>query len=273
MKDQNVLTKFELSLEYDGDDTTYISYCTKEVLKHLTMYNKIYSYLVLTSWHKNTFKELKVQYLVSQTDKYNTIDSLEAAAEIIQYIVPSRYNDHDIHYLCHRQPPLDLICELYEPLVQSLSTAAYNRWNKYFEYDDLSQTCYLTIIDLYDKGYYIHKSLIQRTYTNMIYLQLRKLRPFGTIQSLDVVINDDNDDEALTLLDSLEDATAQDAFDEVDNGTTDDKYTMQKGMVLGLISQRTYDQLVYAMEHNMGDQWAYNLIHNLKQKIEKRKQK
>lgn len=209
---------------------------------------RIYSYLVYFE-EKEERDVYTVKYMVSQCDENNTIDSVEATTEILSIIAKDRKEKRRI--IGYRQASIDKLIELMQPLVRKLASMQQRRWHQ-FEYEDLCQMCNMAIVDLYNKGFYIHKSLVEKTFNNMVLMELRHDRYKPQIIPLEQAFNGTEDLEKLTIADILVDPD-----DELrkDRENTDDnrEWTFEevKKIIIELIGERRFDQLFrdYAYQH------------------------
>ena len=188
---------------------------------------KMYSYILRRSndiW--------KCSFTVSTSDKYNLINKDTAFRNII-----SNITQRDIIF---EQPPLEIMIELYTPYVRSLAYKQSQHWSQ-LEYEDLVQMCFLSMIKLYRKGYFLNKHLLETTYIRDVLLSIRKNRTDKDIVSIDSKYGKD---ESLTISDTLEDV----AFT---NKRDDDEYLAEilyifnevKEMIIEQIGERRFEQL------------------------------
>lgn len=204
---------------------------------------RLYSYFV-----RNHTERFDVKYMISQVDKYNTILVEDATAEIVRLIETT----HDKEILGYRQPPLDILVEVLEPMVKRLAKRQNDAW-RHLEYDDLCQMCYLAIIDLYNKGYYIHKSLVERVLSNYVLLQLRPERNKPTVIPLHQTYKDGGEDgEKITIGDTIMDTSYEDEKEACDyKEFVSRTFDEVKEIVIDLIGPRQFDQLFrdYGKKH------------------------
>lgn len=128
----------------------------------------LYSYIVRCKTEDGEVIDYTVQVCISQIEEYNTIPVPEAILQIVDSL-----NNHQAEYVIdYRQPPLDVMVEAFAPFVHSLARQVARQWNQ--EFEDMVQTCYMCMIILYNKGYYIHKSLLTTTFIREVLTSLRK---------------------------------------------------------------------------------------------------
>ena len=132
----------------------------------------VYSYIVYNIYKADALYCWRVKYMVSDTNRFNTILIEDAITDIIN-IVENNRNEARSKVAGYKQPPIELIFELYDPLISKLAYKQSNKW-RVLDYEDAYQMCALVILTLYRKGYYLHKRLIEKSYNNYVLLQLRK---------------------------------------------------------------------------------------------------
>lgn len=200
----------------------------------------LYSYLVRTHIEDKKITSYTVQVCVSQVDRYNTILKQEAILAIADCI----YKDNQEYVIGYGQPPLDVMCEVFEPLVNKLSQEMASQWNVPFE--DMKQMCYLCMITLYRKGYYVHKNLLTRTLVNYILVSMRKeyrQKPenYPGDLSLDATIKGTD----TPLLSVVEDVRQTELLKEIEEQEWREQLTRdRRDLVISKIGERRYEDLV-----------------------------
>lgn len=191
--------------------------------------------------------EYLLSILVSETRVYNTLFVNNIADDILQALTSYHKTDKCKQVITHKQPPLEILCETYRPLVYSLCIQQHTYWPQ-IELEDLIQMCNLRICILYQQGYYIHKKLLNRAFANAVLMFLRPERYKPHIASLDEISDSKSGgDENVSPLEVIEDESAseeiQNAIDEIDGCTFEDLLSSEmRNVVLEFVSQRTYDQ-------------------------------
>lgn len=201
---------------------------------------RIYSYIVYFT-QTETRESYTVKYLVSQSDENNTIDVVDAVAEILGII--NRDKAEKKRIIGYRQANLDKLIELMQPLVRKLAIIQHRRWQQ-LEYEDLCQMCNLAIVELYRKGYYIHKSIVEKTFNNMVLMELRHDKDKPIVVPLEQAFNGTEDLEKLTIADVLTDPEDELMREELDR-EENKQWTFQevKQIIIGLIGPRRFDRL------------------------------
>lgn len=212
---------------------------------------RIYSYIVYFTQNEDC-DSYTVKYMISQSDCNNTIDTVDATAEILSIINKDKQEKKRI--IGYRQASLDKLIELMQPLVRKLARTQQQRW-QHLEYEDLCQMCNLAIVELYRKGYYIHKSLVEKTFNNMVLMELRHERDMPIIVPLEQAFNGTDDLEKLTIADIVVDPDDE-LRKEQEELEQNREWTFQevKEIIIDLIGPRRFDRLFrdYSNGHTTG---------------------
>lgn len=203
-------------------------------------YERIYSYIVYFTQNQHN-DSYTVKYMISQSEENNTIDTIEATTEILTII--GRDKQEKKRIIGYRQATLDKLLELMQPLVHKLARVQLQRWQRY-EYEDLCQMCNLAIVELYRKGYYVHKSLVEKTFNNMILMELRHEREAPAIVPLEQAFNGSEDMEKLTIADIVVDP--DDELRKEEQEIADKRewtFNEVKKIIVDMIGERRFDQL------------------------------
>lgn len=211
---------------------------------HLTTYSHVYSWILY-----NKTNEYRLDVLVSETVRYNTL--LVETLPSIVYETISKYRterkEGRKNAIAFKQPPLEILCETYKPLICSLCIQQHTYWPQ-IELEDLIQMCNLRICVLYQQGYYIHKRLLNKSFANAVLMFLRPERYKPQTISLDQISKSKSgDDESVNRVEVIEDESStqrmDEAIDEIDGCTFEDLVSKEmRSIVLEFVSQRTYDQ-------------------------------
>ena len=175
----------------------------------------------------------KVICTVSIDDKYNTINKVDA----IQIFVKGVTTGATVFL----QPSLELMLDMYTPYVQSLAYKQYQHWQKYLEYEDLVQLCYLSMIKLYKHGYYLNDKLLYTTYIRDVLLSIRKRRTDYSVVSIE---DKYGVDDSLSIADALEDTDySNKMYDYESLQETLYIFNEVKDMIIDMIGERRFEQL------------------------------
>lgn len=225
----------------------------------------LYAYIIYAKYKNDMIQYWQIDFMVSTTDKYNEIP-VEIAAKAIADKIKLDYEEHK-RIVGYEQPSLESILTLYEPMIHKLCIEEKNRWRQ-LEFEDLKQICRLVIIRLYRNGYYIHKHLVRRSFSNELLMMLRHDRNKPLVVSIyqDEKVND----EELPIIDSIVDTSdLYERQDELDAAALKRVIEMKREIIIEAIGQRQYDQLVREYGNKMTTAWSRKMIQTLKQHLER----
>ena len=215
------------------------------ISQSLVTTDRVYSYLVYAEYNEHRLSGWRIEFVISQVDDYNTIHKAQAILDICALIDESYNRSQQSYVIGYKQPPLDLLLQVLDPLVQRLARQQHDYWG--LEYDDLCQTCRLVICALYRKGYYIHKSLVNRAFINEVLMSIRKERYKPQMVSIDQPVAYDKEGKAQMVADTIVDPTAEDDFmDQYDEEDYQRVLAEQREVIVDIIGVRQYEQLVRA---------------------------
>lgn len=241
---ENVLHEFKRTISLDN---------VEEQVKSAISEDWLYSYLIYARCDEfGTLIEYVLKMMVAEIEEYNTISHHVATNHILDCI--TMYKDYagSTKIIGYKQPPLELMIELYDPLMSKMCRKMKEHWSCY-EYDDLLQICRVCMIELYNKGYYVHKQLLWTAFKNEILMQMRPMRNNVTIVSLHDRFGDaDSDDKELTLMDMLTDT--EEEIQEQDKKVTEGNmeiFAEVKDIIIELVGPRQFDMLFrdYSRKH------------------------
>ena len=222
----------------------------------------LYSYTITVDRSKGI--RYKINYALSENDKYNTITKEFVKEDVLNTIRADKSNNGK-YIIGHKQPPIDLMIELYEPLVQKLSRERCNRW-KFLEYEDVCQICRMTIVILYNAGYFIHKRLLCKAFNNAILQEVKSVAPSVDYISIE---NGSEDLEKLRLSDTLRDTATEDAeMDAEEIQIRAQIYGEVKDILVDMMGTRQYEQFYndYAKGHTTP--WSRRKMQTIKTAFE-----
>lgn len=266
---ENILHKLIITVSADLDEEN-----AKELIgEYLYTIDYAYSYLVLAEYDnkerdKRKASKFIIEVLVSQSDYYNCLKRQDII-DGIWNIISDTCNqvEHAKIIVGYKQPPLEKLLQAYEPLIHSLSRQQQTYW-KNLEYEDLCQMCRLVICTLYKAGYYVHKNLIKRAFTNDVLMSIRKDRYKPTIISLDKPIGGETDN--MYVKDVIPDTSQiQHMQDEEDREAFMLMLQEQRELVVDMIGQRQYDRLLSEYGNNVTSSWGQKTTYRLREKLKK----
>ena len=205
----------------------------------------IYSYLIYAEYENKTLTGWTIQYVVSQDEQYNTLRLTDIVAQIAADIIKNNKSLKESYIIGYKQPPLEILCKLFDPLMQKLAYTQHIKWPK-LEQEDLLQMCRLTMCVLYSKGYYINRRLLEQSFYNAILMQLRKDKNMPIIVSLSEPIQAGISSTEKTLIEDIV-PDYNELYEEQDK-EDDEEYQQileeERQVIIDMIGQRQYDQLI-----------------------------
>lgn len=202
---------------------------------------KIYSYLVYANYKDSALVSWTIKYSINETSQYNTLTNTTVIADVYDILLHDKKTNKRI--IGYKQPSIEIMLELYTPLIRTLAKRACSEWTE-LEYEDAISICQLTMLKLYRKGYYLHKHLLEKSFKNEILMSLRKKRYAPETLSLDDIMYDSGDDTQITLIDMLEDTSITIEQEERDHQEqVHDAFIKMKDLIVDMIGERRFDQL------------------------------
>ena len=261
---ENILHKTIVSIVYDDvNDVQTI------LRKSIKLNEKVYSYLIYCRYTNKVLTHWDVEFLISETDSYNTICKHYAIADINDIILTSHRQVSTKYVIGYKQPPLELLIVLFDPLIRKLVHKQQQYW-KDLEYDDLYQMCRLVICTLYTKGYYVHKNLIERSFVNEVLMHLRPDKHKPNVVSIDSPMSH-CEDGAMSVGDTLTDGVSEEELRQVEDEEADKKLLEeQRNLILELLgSERQYKQLLREYGNKSTTNWSRTTVQRLKKTLAK----
>lgn len=142
------------------------------------------------------YNKLKINCLEpAKTNPYSPVDLVVQLFE--------QPSEKEVKYVV---PPLEQYLTVFKPSLWKMVNRAHPYYMKLIpDKEDLMSILGLTIVRLKNKGYYLHKHLIYKAFINALNMEVRKSKYFDDILSLDKPIAKDDEGEAFTLMDKIED--------------------------------------------------------------------
>lgn len=198
--------------------------------------------------------------------KINCIDPPEenpyTPSELVYNILSQKIPANKIRYI---QPPLEQWLTSFRPLLMQMVSRAHPRYDRLIpEREELVSLLYLCIIRLYNQGYYLHKTLIYKTFINQLNMECRALKGLQKIDSLDEPTGQDDDGKDITLLDQLADTDSVTWFKSCISYTTDDyktdMFSKIKARMLEDMSELSFDRILIQLKSNTVDRRTSYLL-------------
>lgn len=259
---QNQLLYFEQIIKENEDEYSILTKINT-VMEEL---ERIYSYAIMVQ--RNDEVTYIIKYAISENLKYNTL-SKDVVVEGILGTIKKDKESQGKYIIGHKQPPLDLMIELYEPLIQKLSTEQKNRW-RFLEYDDICQIGRLTFILLYEKGYLIHPKLLRKAFSNAILQEVKTYSHVTEYLSLESKIDGPNEDmEKLTLEDTLRDIAEDERQEEQESREISQSiFSEVKDILIDMMGIRQFEQFYRDYTNGHTTTWSRRKMQSVKQRFE-----
>jgi hypothetical protein len=188
---------------------------------------------------------LVIKIYISSTDEYNTIRKENAKERIITSIIDYLVSLSNAKCIDFQQPPLELIIELYQPMLKKMADKLHQQWRQ-FEYEDLVSMANLVVVKLHNQGYYLNKSIIWTALNNDILVECRKLKSQPVLVSFEDVIKSTFkiDSEELAYGDMIKDESIEEEKERDDERQLE-KYVFEqvKDIIIDKIGERRWDRL------------------------------
>lgn len=248
-------------------------YNLEEVLQNfLKSIGNIYSYLVYVNYKGENLDSWSVQYNVSQVNKYNTLQANTIVPQIAETIRDYYINQQKLnikYVIGYNQPSLDLILQLYDPLIRSLAKKQHEKWQQ-LPFEDLCQDCRLVICMLHNKGYYIHRRLVEKSFNNLVLMAVRKDTYKTAIVSLDDTFNQLTGETELMIKDIVPDTRLMELqYDKEITEIKQNLFDEIKELIIEEVGVRGFEQLLRNYGNKTTDQWSQMTIFKLRKKFEK----
>lgn len=245
----------------------------ESITDFLNNIGNIYSYLVFVNYKGENVDSWSIQYNISEVDAYNTMVPSEVVKKVSMIIQDNYINSQKLkikYVIGYEQPSLDLMLELYEPFVKSLATKQKERWQQ-LSYEDLLQDCRLVICMLYNKGYYIHKRLVEKSFNNLVLMSIRKEVDKPNIISLEDAFNQFSGESELTIKDVIaDDRLIEQQYDDERKEVEQNLFEEIKRIIIDEIGERGFEQLLNNYGSKNTDEWSRYVVRRLKDKFRKK---
>lgn len=191
----------------------------------------------------NDCRELKLNCLLQKAE--NPYTPTDVAKDLLgRNIIPHT----GVVYL---QPPLEQWLTVFRPLLLKTVQRVKPRYEKLIpDQDDLLSILYTTVLSLYNKGYYLHNTLIYKSYVNALNRECRKLKHFQNSVSLDAPIGVDDDGKEITLMDQLPDPNSE---PDDDAEYWRDKFEQLRARMLQDMSELQFERILIQLATNTVD--------------------
>lgn len=152
--------------------------------------------------------------------------------------------------VCYVQPPIEQWIKEFRPLLLTMVNKVYPRYQKLIpERDELISILYLTVMKLYNQGYYLHQTLIMKAFVNDLNMECRKLKNIPPIDSFDASIGKNDEGKKMTLLDVIPDEDP----DEKSIEYWEEIYNIIKSRMLEDMSDLAFDRILIQLKSGTVD--------------------
>lgn len=224
---------------------------------------KIYSFILYAKYNESELLEgYDINYRICDVSKFNTIDIDDVVNLVVKFIK----NPKGRFVVGYKQPSLDILIITFDNLIYKLALVQSLRWKR-LEFDDLYQMCRLTLCNLYSKGYYIHKSLLAKSFENDVLMEIRKLQYEPNFVSLDDRV--ESPDDNLTVKDTIRDTYEETRqYDEDETLIQLCIFEEVRKIVIDMIGQRGFDQLCREYRSKNTTSWSRKVMYDVRKKFE-----
>lgn len=175
--------------------------------------------------------------------------------ELILLLFSQEPSQNGIRYV---QPSIEQWLTTFRPLLMTMVNRVHPRYDNLIpEREELISILYLTIITLYNKGYYLHQTIIHKSFVNALNMECRKLKGLQNIDSLDAPIGEDDEGKNMSLLDQIPDndstAWAREALFYTDEDRKSDMFEKIKARMLEDMSELAFERILIQLKSNTVD--------------------
>lgn len=258
MRNDNVLMTTRVKIPCDDDGPIRPAHYLVDVLVNEP---RLYSWLIRTTIKGGRIISFEVQFIISQTERYNTIDKTEAIVKMVELM--SKEYSESVKVIGYGQPPLDMLIEIFSPLIHKLALQQNSYWP--IEVDDLEQMCRLSLCNLYNKGYYIHKHVLSIAFVRDVLVYMRKQRKDVPYIDFSFLGKEEKD-----YLANVKDERSEELMTEYEEMEENQQLIAEKrDKVLKHIGKGKYDYLIRAMDTRTLTHGDYKCIDRLRKKLGK----
>ena len=199
-------------------------------------------------------KDPEYQYL-----KINCIEPAKVnpytPASLIQKLYSIKPSSSGVRYV---QAPLEQWLQVFRPFMSKLVTKVHPRYRLLMpERDDLVSILSLVICRLYNQGYYLHQTLIKKSFINELNMQCRVLKNDLLTDSLDASVGQDDDGKDITLLETIPDKESTDwarnSVQYTEKDYWDDVFEKLKAAMLEDMPEFQFNRILTQLKTNTVD--------------------
>ena len=199
---------------------------------------------IMTPDKDDGYYKLKINCLVPTEDNPFT------PRDLIRKLLSKPEPPNRVRYV---QPPIEQWLTVFRPLLMKMVARAHPRYENLIpDREELVSILYLTIMKLYNQGYYLHQTLIQKSFINELNMECRKLKGLAITDSLDAPIGEDDNGQPVTLLDQIADPESSAWANQMKTYTEqdywDDMFARIKARMLEDMSELQFDRILIQLK-------------------------
>lgn len=203
-----------------------------------------FSAIVAPDKHDKDCQYLKINCLEQTEDNPFSPD------DIVTSLFKGPYTEKPVRYI---QPPIEQWITVFRPLLMKLVSRAHPRYERLIpDRDELVSIIYLVVMRLYNQGYYLHQTLIYKSFINELNLECRKLKGLSRVDSLDAPIGQDDDGKDITLMDQLADPSPC-PFEYTEEDFWANMFEQIKAYFLEEMSELSFEHILFQLRTNTVD--------------------
>ena len=204
-----------------------------------------FSAIVAPDKHNPECSRLKINCIEPREENPFTADQL-----VRKLFVSAKSSPTGVKYV---QPPIEQWITVFRPLLMKIVSRTHPRYERLIpDREELISIIYLVVMKLYNQGYYLHQTLIQKSFVNELNMECRKLKGMILTDSLDAPIGEDDDGKEITLLDQIADPTIS-PFEYTIDDYWDEMYERIKARMLEDMSEFAFNRILLQLKTNTVD--------------------
>lgn len=199
---------------------------------------------IMTPDKDEGYYKLKINCLVPAEDNPFT------PRDLVRKLLSKPEPPNKVRYV---QPPIEQWLTVFRPLLMKMVARAHPRYENLIpDREELVSILYLTVMKLYNQGYYLHQTLIQKSFINELNMECRKLKGLAITDSLDAPIGEDDNGQPVTLLDQIADPESSAWANQMKTYTEqdywDDMFARIKARMLEDMSELQFDRILIQLK-------------------------
>ena len=205
---------------------------------------------------------IKFNILVAPREKSNVF----TITEIAQKLYFNHKEDENITYV---MPPLETYMSVFKPNLYNMVNKAYKHYaNLIPDKEELMAILMYSLVKLYNKGYYLHNSLIYKSFINELNMEIRKLKYHENDISIDEQVNSEEGTTTVGDLipDQEETFKAYSQYHYTDIDYWEEMFNFIKKDMLKEMSQLSFDRILKQLETKTIDNRTAKLLMKYREK-------